>query len=118
MRLRPQDQTEAYMRSIEAHFPRLKSAEPEDAPTDPAGEVAAVKRDFGIRDVNHIKPGIGEATRVLLRREPWKILVHSLDDEENLGHLYELAAEKGIDVCEYPLRAYRACGLIRSVSDA
>ena len=43
------------------------------------------------------RPGsdIGEATRVLLRRVPWKVLVHSLSDEDHLGHLYQLAEEKG-----------------------
>ena len=33
---------------------------------------------------------------VLLRRMPWKILVHSLDDEAHLGHLYQLAREKQV----------------------
>ena len=30
---------------------------------------------FGIDDINLIKPGIGETTRVLLRRIPWKVLI-------------------------------------------
>ena len=48
---------------------------------------------------------------------PWKILVHSLNDEKYLGHLYQLAKEKGVEVVEYPLKRYRACGLIRSLTD-
>ncbi|MBD5558901.1 MAG: cysteine protease StiP family protein [Clostridia bacterium] len=115
--LRSQDLTDAYLAAIEKHFPDLEPLPAPDADTDPAAEVTAVQRDFGIRDVNHIKPGIGEATRVLLRRLPWKILVHSLDDIEHLGHLYALAAEKGVPVELYPLRAYRACGLIREFAD-
>lgn len=75
------------------------------------------RADFGIRDINLIKPSIGEATRVLLRRVPWKVLVHSLRDEAHLGHIYQLAREKGAELVEYPLENYRACGLIRDLAD-
>ncbi len=80
-------------------------------------EVEDIAAKYGVKDINLIKPGIGEATRVLLRRLPWKVLVHSLDDEEHLGHLYQLAREKGVDISEYPLRNYRACGIIKSLAD-
>ena len=49
---------------------------------------------------------------------PWKILVHSLDDEAHLGHLYQLAREKQVPLEAYPLVHYRACGLIREMADA
>ena len=80
-------------------------------------EVKKIAEDFQIADVNLIKPGIGEATRVLLRRLPWKILVHSLNDEDHLGHLYQLAKEKGAPLEIYPLKNYKACGLIRRLAD-
>ena len=80
-------------------------------------EVYEIAEAFKIRDINLIKPGIGEATRVLLRRLPWKMLVHSLHDEEHLGHLYLLAKEKEVELIEYPLVNYRACGIIRQLSD-
>lgn len=85
---------------------------------DGLSEVLAICGDFEIDDVNLVKPGIGEATRVLLRRIPWKVLVWSLSDEDNLGHLYQLAEEKGVEVLEYPLKSYRACGLIRKLADS
>ena len=75
-------------------------------------------RAFSISDRNLVKPGIGEATRVLLRRMPWKVLVHSLEDEAHLGHIYQLAKEKGVPLVEYPLVHYRACGLIRQLADS
>ena len=78
-------------------------------------EVQKIAEAFGISDINLIKPSIGETTRVLLRRLPWKVLVHSLNDEAHLGHLYQLAKEKGVEIVEYPLHNYRACGLIKSV---
>lgn len=80
-------------------------------------ETYKIAEYFNIADINLVKPGIGEATRVLLRRIPWKILVHSLNDNENLGHIYQLAKEKGVAVEEYPLKNYRACGLIQKLAD-
>lgn len=80
-------------------------------------EVKKIAEDFKISDINLIKPSIGEATRVLLRRLPWKILVHSLDDKKNLGHLYQLAREKCVEIELYPLKNYKACGLIRNLAD-
>ncbi|MGN0688440.1 MAG: cysteine protease StiP family protein [Oscillospiraceae bacterium] len=80
-------------------------------------EVTEIAEKFGIADINLVKPGIGEATRVLLRRVPWKLLVHSTEDNEHLGHIYQLAKEKGVEVEGYPLKNYKACGLIRSIAD-
>lgn len=80
-------------------------------------EAREICQHFGIADINLVKPSIGETTRVLLRRIPWKILVYSLNDAKNLGHIYQLAAEKGVEVVQYPLQNYRACGLIKSLAD-
>jgi hypothetical protein len=80
-------------------------------------EVQKIAADFGITDINLVKPGIGEATRVLLRRLPWKMLVKSLDDTFNLGHLYQLAKEKNIPLLEYPLLNYRAVGIIKTMGE-
>lgn len=80
-------------------------------------EVKSICEQFEIDDINLVKPSIGEATRVLLRRVPWKVLVHSLDDNEHLGHLYQLAAEKNVPLEVYPLKHYRACGIIKSMGD-
>ncbi len=81
-------------------------------------ETYRIAEHFAIDDINLVKPGIGEATRVLLRRIPERILVHSTDDNENLGHIYRLAAEKGVAVEEYPLENYKACGIIRKLADS
>ncbi|MDN7241992.1 cysteine protease StiP family protein [Planococcus sp. N028] len=64
---------------------------------------------------NHqlIKPGVGETTRVLLRRDPWKVLVRSLD-HPSVQHLLVLAEEKNVPVEVVPELFYRAIGLIRS----
>lgn len=80
-------------------------------------EVKKICDEFDVKDINFVKPSIGEATRVLLRRVPYKVLVHNLNDDEHLGHLYQLAKEKGVELVEYPLTNYKACGIIRNLAD-
>ena len=117
--LMDQDLTYQFIDAIQAHFPRSASSAPPPRRSGRTGleEVRQIAAAFGIRDINLIKPSIGEATRVLLRRVPWKVLVHSLRDEAHLGHIYQLAREKGAELVEYPLENYRACGLIRDLAD-
>ena len=87
-----------------------------DTESTKCGEIA---RRFQIGDINLIKPGIGEATRVLLRRVPWKILVNiESKDDISLDHLVRLAGEKHVPVEYYPLVHYKACGIIRRLADA
>ena len=117
-RLRDQDLTYAFIDAVAARFPEeVPSAEAPVFGHTGLEEVREIANQFGIRDINLVKPGIGEATRVLLRRVPWKVLVHSLDDEAHLGHLYQLAREKGVEVVPCSLRNYRAVGLIRNLAD-
>ncbi len=80
-------------------------------------EVKMIQQNFGISDINFIKPGIGETTRVLLRRIPWKILVNDMDDKKYLAHIFRLAQEKNIEVIVYPMKCYRACGIIKDMAD-
>ena len=117
--LMDEDLTYSFIDAEERRFP-LEGGCPEGAPDASASageEIDGICARFGIGDRNLVKPGIGEATRVLLRRVPWKVLVHSLSDEDHLGHLYQLAEEKGVPLEEYPLARYRACGLIRALAD-
>lgn len=82
-------------------------------------EVRKIAKVFGISDINFIKPGIGEATRVLLRRVPWKILIdEDYMDSRELRHLRRLAEEKDVTVEAYPLKHYKCCGIIKKVADA
>ncbi|WP_295154300.1 cysteine protease StiP family protein [uncultured Ruminococcus sp.] len=114
------DLTYKFIDTVEEHFDFGDYAFAENTAltsADSMAEVKAICADFGISDINLVKPSIGEATRVLLRRLPWKMLVHSLDDHEHLGHLYQLAEEKGCELIEYPLKHYRACGLIKQMAD-
>lgn len=64
-------------------------------------------------DYHLVKPGVGETTRVLLRRSPWKVLVKDLAHPD-IQHILILAEEKEVPVEEVPGLFYRAIGLIRS----
>lgn len=73
-----------------------------------------IMETFGITDINFIKPGIGETTRVLLRRLPERILVDHMVNP-NLKHILLLAKDKGVPVEEYPDLAYSCCGLVKQI---
>lgn len=79
-------------------------------------DVEFIKNKYNISDINFIKPGIGEATRVLLRRIPDKILVDDLNNP-NLQHILVLAKEKNVEVEVVKLNAYSCCGIIKSMKD-
>lgn len=81
-------------------------------------EVQKLAEVFDISDINFIKPGIGETTRVLLRRVPWKVLVDErYKDDAALAHIIRLAEEKQVPVEYYPLVHYKACGIIKKLAD-
>lgn len=115
--LADKDLTYEFINTVETEFTFNEPVLHEMPTGNGIDEVKDIAGHFGIKDINFVKPSIGEATRVLLRRVPWKLLVHSSDDEAHLGHLYQLAKEKGVEVIEYPLKCYRACGLIRTLAD-
>lgn len=74
--------------------------------------VDAVRAEYGISSVNFVKPGVGETTRVLLRRIPWKVLVRDADAPEH-AHIRLLAAARGVPVEVVPDLAYACMGLIK-----
>ncbi|MGE5701666.1 MAG: cysteine protease StiP family protein [Clostridia bacterium] len=77
-------------------------------------DIRRIQEELRIDDVNLIKPGVGETTRVLLRRVPWKILVDSIDNP-NLTHIIMLARDRGVAVEERSDMSYSCCGIIRTM---
>ncbi|MGC0362087.1 hypothetical protein ABH922_000071 [Rhodococcus sp. 27YEA15] len=77
--------------------------------------VEKVQADYGIATVNFVKPGVGETTRVLLRRLPWKVLVREADAPEH-AHIRLLARARGVTVEVVPGLAYSCVGLIKDVT--
>ncbi len=120
--LKEHDVSNRFVDSISSHFGEVGSADGECSrlnaeKCDMQGmcDVENIKEEFGIDDVNLIKPGIGETTRVLLRRVPWKILISTDMDDEDVAHIIQLADEKGVETNQYPLKKYKCCGLIKKV---
>lgn len=71
-----------------------------------------------IPDYKKVKPGIGETTRVLLRRVPWKVFINkdiSIDDPD-IAHIILLCKEKNISTMRWDLGNYKVCGIIKELS--
>lgn len=75
-------------------------------------EVERLQLAFSLPSAHLVKPGVGEATRVLIRRLPWQLLVHP-ERRAALAHLLELADERGVPVVDYTDMSYSCVGLVR-----
>lgn len=120
----PQDQSRSFADSLlAAALARAAQGVPAAVPLDRA-RAAAVSRQYmadaqrrhGIADANLIKPGIGEATRVLLRRVP-RLLILRAAGGADVAHLELLAREKNVPVEIDPGLPYHAVSLIGSALD-
>jgi hypothetical protein len=119
-----QDQSRAFADGVTAAALALaQRPSPAVAPSDTARAVAVSQaymrsalEQHGIGDVNLVKPGIGEATRVLLRRTPRLLIVRDADAPE-VAHLLLLAQEKNVALMVDRALPYHAVSLIRSALD-
>lgn len=115
------DVSARFLDAVAAEFPHVHAAVDRDWRTLAAGDRApdwsgwaAVRRisaEYGIGQENLVKPGVGETTRVLLRRVPWRVLVRP-DALPELGHVLMLAQRRGVPVEEVAELPYRCVGLI------
>ncbi len=119
--LAPVDVSAAFVDTVASHFPQVRADVTRGVEQVRSGDRtptwagwAAVERisaEFGIGDVNLVKPGVGETTRVLLRRVPWRVLIHP-DRRTELEHVLLLARQRGVEVVEVADLAYSCVGLI------
>ncbi|MGW0463876.1 phosphoribosyltransferase [Streptomyces sp. NPDC003027] len=115
------DVSNAFLDAVAARFDKVGEtvdAEVKEllgADRDPTWEgwaaVERISEEYGIHDVNLVKPGVGETTRVLLRRVPWKILAQR-GAGADLDHVRLLAAQRGVPVEEVDELPYTCVGLI------
>jgi hypothetical protein len=75
----------------------------------------SLAEQYGISHANYIKPGIGEATRVLLRREAQRLLLRDLNAEAT-RHLRWLAESKSIPITVCADLPYQAVALIKEIN--
>ncbi|MET7713387.1 phosphoribosyltransferase [Streptomyces sp. NPDC005407] len=115
------DVSEHFLDTVAARFDEVAAAVDADvkellsadrAPTwEGWAAVERISEEYGIHDVNLVKPGVGETTRVLLRRVPWKILAKR-GAGADLDHVRLLAEQRGVPVEEVDELPYTCVGLI------
>ncbi len=110
-----------FIAAITARFPAVAAAVTRDWPVLRDSDrrptwagwqsVRQLSEQYGIGDENLVKPGVGETTRVLLRRVPWKILIRT-GDAEKLHHVLMLARQRRVPVESVDGLAFSCVGLI------
>jgi hypothetical protein len=115
------DVSVAFLDAVSARFPEVADAagaqakELLAADRSPTWEgwaaVERISEEYGIHDVNLVKPGVGETTRVMLRRVPWKVLARA-GAGSDLDHVRLLAGQRGVPVEEVEGLPYTCVGLI------
>jgi len=116
------DRSAQFLDAVSGQFARVAGAVAERWPAAYAADrsvtfagrrvVSRLQAEFGLPSQHLIKPGAGEATRVLLRRLPWLVLVRP-DCRDMLDHVLLLAKERGVEVVDYPGMPYSCVGLVR-----
>lgn len=116
--LQESDLSYEFIHAIEAEFVRENDSSDKIFSDRGIDEVQNIADNYSIDDINLIKPGIGETTRVLLRRIPWKVLIsREYRQDVSLAHIKRLAEEKNVPVEYYPLKHYKSCGIIKKLAD-
>ena len=79
-----------------------------------ANYIQHVMTQYDISDINKIKPGVAEATRVMLRRIPRLLLLRDAQSSD-VAHLNVLASEKNITIIEDKNMPFSAIALIENI---
>lgn len=116
--LRPEDRTYEFIDYIESRFDYEIEPDSKTLASNGIEDVKNLAEMFDIRNVNYIKPGIGETTRVLLRRIPWKVVIDErYKKTRELDHIRQLSLEKNVEIEYVHLNNYKCCGLIKQLAD-
>ncbi|MEV6110035.1 phosphoribosyltransferase [Streptomyces sp. NPDC051940] len=113
------DVSRPFLDTVSAEFAALGPVAPMAASPDRTPDwsgwraVERISEEYGIGDVNLVKPGVGETTRVLLRRVPWRVLARR-GAGSDLDHVRLLARQRGVPVeeCDDADLPYTCVGLI------
>ena len=119
--LAPADVSQRFLDVITDRFPDVAGVVAGEWPVAQAADrsptwsgwrdVETLCAEYGIGDVNLVKPGVGETTRVLLRRVPWAVLARAGAGSE-LDHVRLLAERRGVPVREVDGLTFSCVGLI------
>lgn len=122
--LQPWDQSVRFLDNVTEHFDERL---PAVVCIDPAARwerrrqcsafLTELDLRYGARKSDLVKPGIAEATRVLLRRQPERLLLRT-PGSPDVRHLEQLASEANICVDSAPWMPFQAAALICPVQSA
>lgn len=116
--LRSEDRTYKFIDYIENMFDYEIEPDNRILASNGMEDVKKLAKMFDIRNINYIKPGIGETTRVLLRRIPWKVVIDErYKKAKELDHIRQLSLEKNVGIEYVHLNNYKCCGLIKRLAD-
>lgn len=81
-----------------------------------------IMKDYGVKDINKVKPGVGETIRVLLRRVPDRVLIQfNQIHSKEMEPIKELCLEKKVPFevvyDDGYLGNYKCVGIIKEVGD-
>ena len=117
----PCDRSNGFLDQVARHFPTVEPGtmrsnleerqERRRAMTD---FLARLHDRYRISDRNFIKPGVAEATRVLLRRVPGRLLLRD-PAHPDVEHLHWLAQEKQVPITIDPAMPIQATALIKDL---
>lgn len=109
-----EDVREELGRSGEAAVDSWSPARRSRLQADAARFLQEALRRYSLRDVHRVKPGIGEATRALLRRIPSRVLVADPADPD-VTHLLWLAEQRQVPIERAEWIPYKAAAIIQSL---
>lgn len=116
------DKSKEFVDTVSADFNNIEAEGKLLVPEGKSGmdTIMDICEKFEVKDYKKVKPGIGETTRVLLRRIPHMVLINESTDinDPDIAHILVLCKEKNIPVERYALGNYKVCGIIKELADA
>lgn len=119
--LTAQDETLTYLGAIEEHHPQppvlpelfTGSSRNHEVLRQTSQQcLQELQVRYGERPLNYIKPGVGESTRVMLRRVPERLVLRDLEHSD-VEHLIELAEKRNVPITKQVDLPYQAVALIQ-----
>ena len=112
-RLRSQDVTNHFLDVVEYYFPYIKTHEvlsPANSCVDLI--IERLRQDFPVANIHKVKLSIGESSRALIRRKPYKVLIKNPKNPD-LSFVLHLARVKGVEICIYDTMNYECITLLK-----
>lgn len=112
--LEPHDVSEAFVQAVLQQFAVVQPSSPPEAASLAQSSLALHLAELGQTfqaPLAQLKPGIGEASRVMLRRQPQALVVQNPHDPQ-VAHLLFLAQQRNVTVHHWPHMPYKASAII------